>query len=644
MRKTSTGRKSSLNPIRVSLMDRDDKIRSEPRVSNIGKPKVLSSNDVNSQIPRPRIRSASSDRGSIRRSNLKPPSILGKASLGSHNQLTTPITPRVSSNKPYLDLPSGPRGRSPSAERASGLNSNNSSKKDTRPLSDKNFQGQMLNRIDTFFSNAHQSSILNSNGSLRPVSLKIFVSASDFLLKFLHVKQELNSNNYMEELPKIAKKIHYPGTMAKSWLKTANTMHSWPHVLGWLSWLVEICEAKDVAFEKFQLHSLPFVDAEESEIINRNKFTKLLELYTAWNDGQVDEEEKLIKKYAQGIADDLGCNEDNKQRVEEEAEEAQKKSDEFDKQYEQILRKFEESKEKVKLLEEDELKQTAYENAQIEFSKNEELKIEKLQSDVERLDKDKDKLLKKLDDLNHCIKSQVMTVEEHDEILRKCSELQKYLHTFNEHLEELQKEVWTLDMKHSSMLDKLNSAVLAYNKDIVVNVSENADQFTLPRTSLIDFKVIDEFKPKGEAIKYLNESMKKQINEYKSMINSHNNQLESLQEKKKIMEQEKDERLSKNDERKVLIKNIKLRAKMDEAKLRDLNKKFEDEIKVIKESIPDIEVESNELQEAQEKYEAVERRRLFIELSAERFFYRIYEMFANDKNDFYKIIDKIRGL
>lgn len=76
MRKTSNGRKSSLNPVRVSMLDRDDKVRSEPRVSNIGKSKALSGTD-NSQIPRPRIRSASSDRGSIRRSNLKPPTVLG---------------------------------------------------------------------------------------------------------------------------------------------------------------------------------------------------------------------------------------------------------------------------------------------------------------------------------------------------------------------------------------------------------------------------------------------------------------------------------------------------------------------------------------------------------------------------------------
>ncbi|XP_044598996.1 kinetochore protein NDC80 homolog isoform X1 [Cotesia glomerata] len=641
MRKTSNGRKSSLNPVRVSILDRDDKVRSEPRVSNISKSKALSGTD-NSQIPRPRIRSASSERGSIRRSNLKPPTVLGKkASLGSHNQLTTPITPRVSSNKPYLDLPTGPRGRSPSAERASGLNSNNSSKKDTRPLNDKNFQSQMLNRIDTFFNDAHQSSMLNANGSLRPVSLKIFVSASDFLLKLLHVKQELSSNNYMEELPKIAKKIHYPGTMAKSWLKTANTMHSWPHVLGWLSWLVEISEAKVVAFEKFQLHSIPFVDDEEGEIINRNKFTKLLELYIAWNDGQFEQEEDLIKKYAENIADNLGCTDENKVRVDEEALETKKKYDELDKQYEQMLNKFQESKDQIRLLEEDEMKQETYENAQIQTSKDEQIRIQKLENDTDNLNKEKERLLKKNNELNECIKTQSMTVEERDEIVKKCAELTKYLKTFDEHLEELRREVWTLDIKYSSMLDKLNSAVLAYNKDIVINITENSDLYTLPCSSLNDFKIMNDLKPKVDAIKHLNDNMKKQYNNFTSMINLHMNQLESLQDKKKLMEQEKDERLSKNDEKKLLIKNIKLRAKQDETKLRDLNKKLEDEIKSLRESLPDIQVEVNELLEAQEKLDAVERRRIYLENSAEKFFHRFYELLANEKKEFSKNFDKI---
>lgn len=71
------GRKSSTNPVRISLLERESKSattsRVESRVSTLSRQPRQSSGD-GSQIPRPRIRSNSSERlSSIRRSNLKPP-------------------------------------------------------------------------------------------------------------------------------------------------------------------------------------------------------------------------------------------------------------------------------------------------------------------------------------------------------------------------------------------------------------------------------------------------------------------------------------------------------------------------------------------------------------------------------------------
>ena len=71
MRKSSTKSKLSSNPARVSMLlgsDDEGSTRSEPRKSQIPKPGRLSQDN-----PKTRIRSLSSDRLSVRPSNLKPP-------------------------------------------------------------------------------------------------------------------------------------------------------------------------------------------------------------------------------------------------------------------------------------------------------------------------------------------------------------------------------------------------------------------------------------------------------------------------------------------------------------------------------------------------------------------------------------------
>ena len=168
----------------------------------------------------------------------------------------------------------------------------------------------MLARIDNFFALYHYSSMLNSNGSLKPITLKMFVEVTAHLMKMLNIKQTLTVINYIEELPKIGKKLHYPGIINKSWLKTANAMHSWPYVLGWISWLVEICEIRELAFQKFNLENLPFTGDQREAKINKNTFFSMLEFYNAWNDEKLDEEAAMVERYLQQFEEEQGVTEE----------------------------------------------------------------------------------------------------------------------------------------------------------------------------------------------------------------------------------------------------------------------------------------------------------------------------------------------
>ena len=130
--------------------------------------------------------------------------------------------------------------------------------KDIRPLSDKAYQTEMINMIEQYFLENNQAHILNNNGSLKPISLKIFVDVTNALLEAINVQDTLTMSTYIEIIPVLAKKLRYPGVVNKAWLKTASAMHAWPNVLGWLSWLTLVAESKKNMENKFESEGIPF--------------------------------------------------------------------------------------------------------------------------------------------------------------------------------------------------------------------------------------------------------------------------------------------------------------------------------------------------------------------------------------------------
>ncbi|XP_011303706.1 kinetochore protein NDC80 homolog [Fopius arisanus] len=623
MRQTSMGRKSSLNPVRVSTLGDKGSNRVDPRKTL--KPRGSSSVGDSSQIPRPRIRSDSCERTSIRPSTSR-----------------TTATPVTNLRTPS-EITSLARGRSPSAERASVLGATKGPKKDTRPLNDKSYQNIMLTRIDNFFSDAQKSAMLNTSGSLRPVSLKIFVNASDFLLKLLDYKQELNLTNYMEELPKIAKKLHYPGVMAKSWLKTANTMHSFAHVLGWLCWLVEICEVKDIANQTFQLNALPFSDCDDGEVINRSLFVSLLELYKVWNYGKEDEEKALEDKYIDGIANQCGFTEEDVAQAQTELEETIKKEQALLQDDQLDIDKYNALNEKLQMIIEDENKQTNHSSAQAKYLKNIECEIQQLDNESQLYDREKRKYEDKHDKLNKIIQQQEMNIDERDAIVYQCSQIQGYINSFNDHLEEIQKEAWALDIKVSKSRDQFDKAILAFNRDIVININHDItgdlDELKMPET-FPTTDIVEALKQKAETITNLKNTIKKELSNYQTLIDTQSTKLETLLDKIKALDQEKNQMVLKNSETRQFIKKLKEHAKDEENKLHDVIQRIQTDMKELQQSLPDVQVMESQLIEAQEKLQAVTRRKIHLEHSAQRFFTTFFQVLASHKNDINKQLRK----
>ncbi|KAJ8673552.1 hypothetical protein QAD02_004814 [Eretmocerus hayati] len=510
---TTTRRRSSSNPGKFSQDFDRNSMRGDPRRPNFG--------GQDSGIPRPRMRSSSTDRLSgMRKSNLRP-TTGPKLSFGQYTTASSAISPMPSnrfthaldrpnrqshadqastiargqtpSNNRHVVLTSNDaRSRASSAERANALVSKGP-KKDSRPLGDKNFLVNMVNKIDSYFHSMNQSGILNTNGSIKPLSLKIFVEATDLLLKLLDMKQLISSGNYVEEIPKVAKKLYYPAVMNKSWLKTANTPHNFPQACGWISWLVELCEVKDIAFETFTFDRLPMIgESEEEKEKVRNIFIVMIECYKAWNDEQNEEEDNIMQQFLQREAHRRGISSEAFQQVKRELEEVQLNHDKEKMATDQVSADTNELQEILSSLRKDRAKQEDHILEQQRFIDKTTREIEQLKKEKIIFTKDIEQLEITNQELNSIIKKQPMSVDERDKILKCCSDQQTFLENFEAHLEEMRKEAYTLDLQLSSSNKNLTKTIFGYNQALFLQFSGsniNIDDLLMPEDAESNEKV-----------------------------------------------------------------------------------------------------------------------------------------------------------
>jgi hypothetical protein len=64
--------------------------------------------------------------------------------------------------------------------------------------------------------------MMNASSALmtRSLTLKMFMELTSHLLSRFFPKTIINMRNYADEIPLLTKKLGYPGSVKKSWLKT----------------------------------------------------------------------------------------------------------------------------------------------------------------------------------------------------------------------------------------------------------------------------------------------------------------------------------------------------------------------------------------------------------------------------------------
>ncbi|KAL0106114.1 hypothetical protein PUN28_016087 [Cardiocondyla obscurior] len=642
MHGSSLKRRSSSNPVRISIIDREDKSltgRPDRRTQTLKSKKI--SIGESSHIPRPRFRSSSCDRaGSLgRKSCLK---VTGKTPL----KATTPITPSRSSNRllPNIVLTASTSrhhaqlaaGRSPSGERNVGAKG---PRKDTRPLGDKMYQIDLLHKIDSYFNLIQCSIMLNSNHSLKPITLKMFVEVSGFLLQNFIIKHELTTTNYIEELPKYAKKLHYPGVINKSWLKTANAMHSWPYVLGWIGWLVEICQVKESALNIYQIETLPFIGSDQQSQSLSLELQALLESYTAWNDEKLEEEAEILQQYLDKILIHQGVTEEDMNQAHREMEEEEIKLQMHEEESQNLDETIKHLQQKIASLQ-------TKESQKLNDIKTMDNDINKLSAETNQLEAEYVALNKQIqignsdyEKLIRTVKHQPVSKSVIKNIDKQCIEVQNYIHQFDEHLKDYEKELYILDLKFANVNSDLNKAILSYNKQVFMHIDNdvglNFDELKLPEKEFLNPQMIEEMKERASLIIMFKDKLKNQNDEVESLIHSNTIQLKEMQEKVKSSLDE-----NKLTEEMNYVNEKRENAKKEKAKLTKQIESLRSEIKEMQSTLPDIQAADLELEEAQDKLDAVERRKLFLEQAAKRFFAEFYKVIGEHRQELHNILEK----
>ncbi|XP_020277845.1 kinetochore protein NDC80 homolog isoform X2 [Pseudomyrmex gracilis] len=642
MYSNSIGRSSSAG--RISMFEREDRnlLRNEQRRTHT----LKKGSNENSHIPRPRFRSSSSDRaGSLgRKSYLK---ITGKTPL--LHLPTTPVTPARASRHNLLSLgltASSSKNhvsmsRSPSAETGASFLGNKGPKKDRRTLIDKTYQAELLNKIDNYFCVNECSGMLN-NGSFKSVTLKMFVEVTSFLLKFFDIKQELTLANYIEELPKCAKKLHYPGMINKSWLKTANTMHSYPHVLGWVGWLVEACQIKEIAFEKYQLETLPFIGFEEQIQSSKIEFLTFLDCYNAWTEENLNEEEEILEKYFKDIMIQQGITEEDIAQAHAKVEDEisllhmiEKESQEIDEETKQLQKE-------LSLLDAKEAKLMNDIKSKEDCMKKISFETNLLNTEYDTLNEQVRTGNLKREELISIVKSQPMSKAEKEVLVQKCTELQNYVHEFDEHLNDYKKELYNLDIKLAFINNNLNKAILEYNKEVFMLIDKDADvnfdELRLPEKGLLDPQIMIVLEEKVALTKTFRELLAKRCNEIESVIRSNATKIEKLQEKINLLPDD-----DKLKEEKSRIDQMKMDTKKEKEKITKQIENVKTDINKIQDMMPDIKAIDLEIEEVKDKLDAVTRRKTFLQQNAARFFGELYTIIGDHRKELKDILTKYKN-
>ncbi|XP_045538008.1 uncharacterized protein LOC106710305 [Papilio machaon] len=179
--------------------------------------------------------------------------------------------------------------------------------KDQRPLSNAGWQRAAAARVGEALA-LRASEGGKALALLRPLTIARFVDIVADLLGSLYNNPTLNTDNYVTKLPHITKRLLYPGTVSKSWLRTVNTLHAFPHALALIAYLLDLIHFCESPIE------------EELIYLAKDDFARLKQdfIFRSWQRFQMPEYQfdDLSQEYLQNLKTLLGNDDEKIQELE----------------------------------------------------------------------------------------------------------------------------------------------------------------------------------------------------------------------------------------------------------------------------------------------------------------------------------------
>lgn len=125
--------------------------------------------------------------------------------------------------------------------------------KDNRPISNAAWQRANMAHVQEFLAMRYPENS-NTKMLIRPLTIARFVDITSSLLQALMDDFKLNNDNYITRLPHTVKRLLYPGTVSKSWLRTVNTLHAFPQALALIAYLVDLLSRIETPIDNVKLY------------------------------------------------------------------------------------------------------------------------------------------------------------------------------------------------------------------------------------------------------------------------------------------------------------------------------------------------------------------------------------------------------
>lgn len=492
---------------------------------------------------------------------------------------------------------------------------------DRRPLSDKQFQNASLQKIQSYFHQTPNTDLMLSISkalSTRSLTLKLFVEIVSHLLSHFFRKNIINMSNYADEIPQLAKRLGYPGSVKKSWLITANSSHSWPNVIGFLSWLVDLI--RSCSYKK--LRTIMFAPEDDEDIpeniLNAQTiFSYYIKCHDLFNKGasqenMATEDSQLIQEMVKklNISDkDFDCIRKEVESLKVQLEDPEEEGAE---------REMRELETEAASLQNDLKKQQECVQKKDAYRKEVQDSITKLSSNNDMLKAQTEKTRADISRMLHIVDNQSITVEDKKQIETECRQLEETIQMNQACCDAWSKTVYADDLKIAKVKNELNRRCIAYNTSIMEyrNAVPGVDLFEMQMNFL--HKDADIMQQIIDQMESFRTKFKTKLNAVETQLEEQEESAAEMNECKFVAAEEYNSCMRTVEDLKTELVSMKEKLKQGEDMLKCNLKKGQEECARLIAMIPSVQ-EEHKLEDAKEKVRLVEAHILDVSERAKTF-------------------------